>query len=82
MRIIRNRKRIQTAGTSDSRLQAKYVCNVCGKTEKNYKNELIHKTETDFQTSKTNLQLPKGKSGRGGINQEFGINIYTLLYIK
>ena len=25
-------------------------------------NELIYKTETDSQTSKTNLRLPKGKS--------------------
>ena len=44
-------------------------------------NELIYKTETDSQTQKTNLQLPKGK-GRGGINQESGINRYTLFYIK
>ena len=32
------------------------------------------------QTQKTNVWLPKGKD-RGGINQEFGINIYTLLYM-
>ena len=44
-------------------------------------NELIYKTEIDPQTQKTNLWLPKGKDV-GGINQEFGINIYTLLYIK
>ena len=31
---------------------------------KNDANELIYKTETDSQTQKTNLQLPKGK-GRG-----------------
>ena len=31
---------------------------------------------------KTNLWLPKGKVGGGRINQEFGINRYTLLYIK
>ena len=31
-------------------------------------NELIYKTETDSQTQKTNLWLPKGKRGRGGIN--------------
>ena len=43
-------------------------------------NQLIYKTETDSQTQKTNLWLPKGKGE--GINQEFGINIYTLLYIK
>ena len=29
-------------------------------------NELIYKTETDLQTSKTNLWLPKGKGGGGG----------------
>ena len=44
-------------------------------------NELIHKTEVDPQTQKTNFWLQKGKAG-GGINQEVGINIYTLLYIK
>ena len=36
--------------------------------KKNDKNELIYKTETDSQTSKTNLWLPKGKGGGGGIN--------------
>ena len=43
-------------------------------------NELIYKTETNSQTEKTNLWLPKGKGG--GINWEIGIDIYTLLYIK
>ena len=33
---------------------------------KNDANELIYKT--DSQTFKTNLWLPKGKGGRGGIN--------------
>ena len=47
---------------------------------KNDKNELICQAEKDSQTSKTNVRLSKGK--RGGINQEFAINIYTLLYIK
>ena len=28
-------------------------------------NELIYKTETDPQTQKTNLWLPKGKAGGG-----------------
>ena len=44
-------------------------------------NELIYKTEINSQTLKTNLRLPKGKE-RGVINWEFGIKIYTLLYIK
>ena len=33
---------------------------------KNYTNELIYKTETDSQISKTNLWLPKGKHGKEG----------------
>ena len=45
-------------------------------------NELIYKTETDLQISKTNLWLPKGKHRGGGINQELGMNIHTLLYIR
>ena len=46
-------------------------------------NELIYKTEIDSQTNKTKLQLPKGMcEEEEEINQELGINIYTLLYIK
>ena len=48
---------------------------------KNNTKELIYKTETDSQTQKTNLWLPKGKGG-GGINWEYEINRYTPLYIK
>ena len=33
---------------------------------KNDKNKLIYKTETDSQTSKTDLWLPKGKGGGEG----------------
>ena len=36
--------------------------------KKKYWNELIYKTETDSQTSKTNLWVPKGKCCRRGIN--------------
>ena len=32
------------------------------------RNELIYERETDSQTQKTNLWLPKGKGGGGGIN--------------
>ena len=42
--------------------------------------ELIYKTEIDPQTQKTNSWLQRGK-GRG-INQQFEINRYKLLYIK
>ena len=41
----------------------------------------MFKTEIDLEIQKTNLWLPKGKGG-GGVNQEFGNNPYTLLYIK
>ena len=39
------------------------ISHICG-IQKNDINELIYKTETDAQTQKTNLWLPKGK-GRG-----------------
>ena len=48
---------------------------------KNNTNEFIYKTESDSQTQKVNLWLPKGK-WRGRINEEFGISRYTLLYTK
>ena len=41
-------------------------------------NELICKTEIDSQIQKTNLWLPKGKTG-AGISQELGSDIYTVL---
>ena len=44
-------------------------------------NELNYRTEIDSQTQKISLWLPKGKAGLG-INQEVGINYYTLLNIK
>ena len=34
--------------------------------KKNGTDELTYKTETDSQTLKTSLQLPKGESGGGG----------------
>ena len=44
-------------------------------------NFFFYKTEIDSQTGKTNLWLPKRKRGEG-INWEFGINGYALLYMK
>ena len=55
-----------------------HISLICG-ILKNDTNELIYKTETDLQTQKTNLWLPK-ETGGGEINQEFGINLYTLHY--
>ena len=45
---------------------------------KNDISELIYRTETESQTQKTNLWLPKGTVGMGG--QEFRINIHTTIY--
>ena len=41
-------------------------------------NELIYKKEITSQTQKTFLWLPKGIEEGLGINQELGVNIYTL----
>ena len=43
-------------------------------------NELIYKTETDSQ--RTDLWLLRGRGSGGGMDWEFGIDIYTLLYLK
>ena len=44
----------------------------------------MYKTETGSQTPKMSLWLSKRKRvlDEGGINQEAGINRYTILYIK
>ena len=52
-----------------------FICRIL----KNNTNKLDYKIETDSQTYKTNLRRPKGK---GVINQELGIYIYTTPYIK
>ena len=49
---------------------------------KNNTNASICKTETDSETQKTNLWLPKWRGREGGTNQEYRINRYKLLYIK
>ena len=43
---------------------------MCNLKKTNDTNELIYKTETDSQTSKTNLWLPKGKGWGGGGGQD------------
>ena len=45
-------------------------------------NELIYKTETCLTDFKNKLMVNQRGNTRGGINEKFGINIYTLLYIK
>ena len=46
---------------------------------KNYTNEFIYKIETDSQTQKTNLWLPKGREWGGTIRSKglTGTNYYT-----
>ena len=43
-------------------------------------NEFIYETETDSQTSRTDLWLPRGWGG-GGMEWELGISRCKLLYI-
>ena len=43
-------------------------------------NELTYKTDTDSQILKTNYGYQRGKVG--GRDREFGIDRYTLLYLK
>ena len=50
---------------------------ICG-TFKNYTDELIYKTETHRLREGTY----EGNSVGGGIDREFGIDMYTLLYLK
>ena len=45
-------------------------------------NELIQKMKLDSQTQKMNLQLTVGRRMGQGIDWEFGIDMYRLLYIK
>ena len=40
------------------------------------KNEFIYKTETDLQTQKTNLWLPKGKASGG---DEIPVELFQIL---
>ena len=43
---------------------------------------IFTKQKQTLQISKANLQLPMRKHGGKGINQEFGMNIYTVPYIR
>ena len=47
---------------SDKEKQLLFIISMCNL--ENSTNQLIYKAETDSQTQKTNLQLPKGKRGR------------------
>ena len=45
-------------------------------------NEPIYETETDSQTLRTDLWLPRGRWSEGGMDWEFGISRCKLLYIE
>ena len=44
-------------------------------------NELIHKTEKDLQILKQTYGYQR-ETWQGGINQELGVNIHILLYVR
>ena len=45
-------------------------------------NEHIYETETDSQTQRTDLWLPRGRTSGGRKDWEFGISRCKLLYIE
>ena len=47
-----------------------------------YKNELILKNRKRLIDSETELMLTRGKKIGGGIDWEFGVDMYILLYLK
>ena len=49
--------------------------------KRNNRNEVIYKLVTDSQTLRMNLWLPGARMGEG-IVREFGMDMYTLLYLK
>ena len=44
-------------------------------------NELVYETETDSQTERTGLWLPKGRGSGGGMDWEFEISRCKLLHL-
>ena len=58
-----------------------HMISLCGIFKKNYTNELIYKTETDSQTQRTNLWLPKKGMGEGYI-RSLGFADYVYVYIS
>ena len=50
--------------------------------ERNDSNELIYKTEIDSQTENEFMVTTRGYEWGEGIIREFGVNMYTLLYLK
>ena len=45
-------------------------------------NEHIYETETDSQTQRTDLWLPRGMRGGGGMDWKFGVSRCKPLYIE
>ena len=55
------------------------LTHICG-IQKNDTDEFVFKAERETLTQKTNVWTPVGVGS--GMNQEIGIDMYTLLYIK
>ena len=53
-----------------------------GESKINDISEFNYKTETDSQTQKMNLWFPVGKDMGEEIDQKFGMDVYTLVYLK
>ena len=49
---------------------------------KNYTNELIYKTETDSTELENKLMVTRREGRQAGTDWEFGIDMYTLLYLE
>ena len=58
-----------------------FLCLLNWKQKTTWTFELIYKTETFAQTQRINLWLPGGIDGEG-IVREFGMDVYTVLYLK
>ena len=55
---------------------------ICGIFLKNDTNELIYRNRNRLTDLVNELMVTGGKGGGGGIDWEFGIDMYTLLYLK
>ena len=66
--------------SEESQRKTNIVLLICGIFKKKIQMNLFRKIET-LTDIENKLTVTKGKSSRG-INQKFGINIYTQLYIK
>ena len=55
---------------------------ICGIEKEMMRMSLTYKTERDSQAERMNLMVAGGERWGDGIVREFGMNMYTLLYLK